>query len=282
MAYPYGLLPAIEQRFLKVDPSTGAMVPNALGTIESFIAATTTPLNTVSDQDGTANPVSIDIDADGFPETNIFVLPTGYKYRVKDSDGNILYTLDKVEDIGATFAATIGTLQTVGPTSEAPGYVVVPADRLVQIDTTGSTDDPARISLCSAASYSGILAIKNIGPVNLAVDPNGADTIDGANAAVLLQGALGIAGMGGISVQPVVILISDGVSSWSVWALSNGPPQAGAVLTANLPGTFADGWIRTVTDADTPVVGAELTGGGSDPAIVWASGDKWIVLGVVT
>ena len=281
MAYPYAFLPYVEQRFFKVDPDTGAIVPNADGTISSFLAGTSTPVATFSDQEGTENPVIIDLDADGYPETDIFVGPIGYKFVVKDSDGNTLYTRDKIEDIGLTFATNIGTLQTVGPTSESPGYVVDPDDRLVQIDTTGSTDDPARISLPAASSYSGILAVKNIGPVNLAVDPNGADTIDGQNDAVLLQGTLGQAGMGGIETQPVVILISNGVSAWSVWAISGGGPQAGAVATADLPGTFADGWIRGVTDATAPSIGDELAGGGSDPALVWGVGDKWIVIGIV-
>jgi hypothetical protein len=282
MAYPYAFLPYIEQRFFKVDPDTGAIVPNAEGTIASFLAGTSTPVATFSDQEGTENPVIIDIDADGYPETDIFVGPIGYKFVVKDSDGNTLYTRDKIEDIGLTAFTNFGTLQTVGPTSESPGYVVDPDDRLVQIDTTGSTDDPARISLCAASAFSGILGIKNIGPVNLAVDPNGSDTIDGANDAVLLPGAVALSGEDGIATQPVVLLISDGTSAWSVWAISGTGPEAGAVTTANLPGTHPDGWIRGVTDADSPSVGAELTGGGSDAALVWSTGDKWIVIAIVT
>ena len=43
MAYPYAFLPYVEQRFFKVDPDTGAIVPNAEGTIASFLAAVKGP-----------------------------------------------------------------------------------------------------------------------------------------------------------------------------------------------------------------------------------------------
>ena len=282
MAFPYGLLPWIELRFVKLDADTGQVVPNALGTVETFLAGTSTPQVTYTDQNGTANPTTITLDSDGRPPNPIFLGPVGYKFTVSDSDANVLYTLDDVEDIGLTFASNIGTLQTVGVTNEAPGYIVDPADRLVTIDTTGSATEPARITLPAASSYTGILAIKNVGPIGLAIDPNGSDAIDidTGGAAILLPPASNNVLSGAVAVQPVVILISDNISTWYVWSYSATGVDAGATTVALLPATKGAGFIRGVTDALTPVIGDPVTGGGAIPALVWWTGTSWNVFAI--
>lgn len=51
------------------------------------------------------------------------------------------------------------------------------------------------------------------------------------------------------------------------------------VLVANL-GTGPIGTLARVTDATSPTVGSTVTGGGSDPALVWYNGTNWTVFGV--
>lgn len=52
---------------------------------------------------------------------------------------------------------------------------------------------------------------------------------------------------------------------------------ASAVTVAGLPGAPSDGQIARVTDASTPVAGTVVSGGGSDPCLVWYNGSDWKV-----
>lgn len=49
------------------------------------------------------------------------------------------------------------------------------------------------------------------------------------------------------------------------------------VTVAALPGSPSTGQIARVTDADSPVSGSAVTGGGSSPALVWYTGSTWNV-----
>jgi hypothetical protein len=214
--YAGGLIPWIELRFLKLDATTGELVPNASGTIETYVAGTSTPLATYADANLiTANPTTITIDASGFPSNSgnriaMFLQPTGYKFIVKNSAGTTLYTIDLVEDVGQVFAATFGHLASAGGKNVTSGYTVLSTDRLVTVASSGGPN-PCVINLPVAANYKGMLAIKNLGTVPLAITPSGTQTIDTLNAVFTVSAAASPA-------FPSKMLINDGVSAW--WVLN--------------------------------------------------------------
>ncbi len=210
MLFPLGLLPFIELRFTKISPE-GLVVPNVDGTITCSIAGLNTAQATYTDALGAvANPVIINIGADGRPDGGVpvFLAPTGYKFVVKDSDGAILYSIDDVENVGSVFASIIGTAQTAGSKSVSSGYTVVATDRLVTVASTGGAN-PCLVNLPPAAQFSARLIIKNMGTIPLAVTPVGSETIDSVNAAYTIAA----------SSTPTFhsrVFISDNISAWWV------------------------------------------------------------------
>ena len=206
---PGELIPWIEQRFFTED---GA--PLSLGTVETYIAGTSTPAPTYEDADlATANPVIIELLADGRPPDPIFLAAHGYKFIVKDADGAEVYTIDDVENVGQVFAATYGTqLVSESALDEASGYIVPDDDTItfVTMDSTGGAN-PCVVTLPAASARAKPLVIKNMGTVPLAITPNGSDTIDGIAAAYAVAA----------SASPLfrtVTLCSDGVDAWWVTA----------------------------------------------------------------
>jgi len=89
---PATLYPCVQPQW-----STAAGVPVASGRIYSYVAGTTTPQPTYSDVDlaiANANPVVLN--AAGQSPTSLYLLPTGYKFRLDDADGVTLWTVDNV------------------------------------------------------------------------------------------------------------------------------------------------------------------------------------------
>lgn len=208
--FPGGLLPWIELRFLKV--TADGLEPNSNGYFKSFEAGLSTPLATYSDAElTTANPTTVDFDADGRTTVDVYLAPQGYKFEVYDSDDVLLYTVDDVEDIGGTFASQFGYLQTLGSKNVTSGYTVVPGDRLVTVASTGGPD-PCIINLPDAADFTGMLTIKNVGTVVVDITPAGIQTIDDVAAAYEIPVAAS-------PEFPSVILVSDGVSNY--WILAS-------------------------------------------------------------
>ena len=72
--------------------------PLASGRLDTFIAGTSTPVATYSDKELTVrNPVSIPLDSAGATQNDVFLDPTrSYKFVVKDSSGNTVFTRDYV------------------------------------------------------------------------------------------------------------------------------------------------------------------------------------------
>jgi hypothetical protein len=88
------LLPWVKPQF-----SDAEGVPVASGKLYSFIAGTTTPQATYSDVDlaaehANANPIVLN--AAGESGTSIYLLATGYKFRLDDADDVPLWTVDMV------------------------------------------------------------------------------------------------------------------------------------------------------------------------------------------
>lgn len=124
----------------------------ASGSMETYLAGTSTPLATYSDDNGTANPTTISLDASGRPSGAIFLStidangsPVSYKFVVKDSAGTTLYTQDDVRAGGTQLFDLTGTVNmeeytTLQDAVTAIGSdvrtLVVSANRTVSANTT--------------------------------------------------------------------------------------------------------------------------------------------------
>lgn len=203
---PAGWIPWLDAVFM----TAAGTAPNALGTLETYLAGTATPAATYSDSDlSVANPTTIDLDAAGRPETDIYLGAFGYKFILKTAGGVTIWTRDNIEDVGQVFAATYGNLETEGSKNQVSGYTVDPdTDQLVTMSSSGGAN-PCVVNLPAAADAPRPITIKNLGTIALAITPNGAETIDGI-AAVYTVAA---------SASPLfrtIELKSDGVNAWWV------------------------------------------------------------------
>jgi hypothetical protein len=199
---PASLLPWIKPQF-----SDALGVPVASGKLYSFVAGLDTPQPTYSDVALTiANANPIVLNAAGESPTSIYLLPTGYKFRLDDALGVPRWTVDHVEDLGGVF----GTTLTQGAKAVASGYTALTTDHLITVASTGGPS-PCVINLRAASATPQPLAIKNTGTVALSVVPNGADLIDGVHAAFTVPAAAA-------PKQPTIWLASDGVSAYYILA----------------------------------------------------------------
>jgi hypothetical protein len=93
---PAGLLPWVKPQF-----SDAAGVPVASGKLYSFVAGLDTPQPTYSDVNlAIANANPIVLNAAGQSPTTIYLLPTGYKFRLDDAQNVPLWTVDDVTTHG--------------------------------------------------------------------------------------------------------------------------------------------------------------------------------------
>lgn len=204
MALPLALVPWVELRFLLAD---GA--PNAGGFVKTYVAGTTTPLETYTGSDvdtDPANPTTIELDADGRPPDPIFLLPRGYKFIVEDADNVELYSIDNIEDVGATAFATLGQVLADGARDRTDGYVITDADNTITV-LPAASPDPCEIFLPAAADRGLPLTVINVGTVDVALTPDGSDTINGASGALTIPA-------GTTPVFAGATLNADGVSNW--------------------------------------------------------------------
>jgi hypothetical protein len=203
---PAGLLPWVKPQF-----TDAAGDPVASGKLYSFVAGLDTPQPTYSDVDlaiANANPTLLN--AAGQSATSIYLLPTGYKFRLDDANNVPLWTVDDVVDLGQVFAAAFGRTLTLGGKAVTSGYTVLATDRLITVASTGGAS-PCVINLLPAATATQPLTIKNTGTVALSIVPNGSDALEGVNAAYAVPASAA-------PLQPSVFLAPDGVSAWYVIA----------------------------------------------------------------
>lgn len=203
---PAALLPWVKPQF-----SDAAGVPVASGKLYSFVAGLDTPQPTYSDVDlevANANPLILN--AAGQSATSIYLLPTGYKFRLDDADDVTLWTVDDVEDVGQVFAAGFGVALTAGGKAVTSGYTALATDRLITVASTGGAS-PCVINLLPAATATQALCVKNTGTIALSVVPNGSDVLDGVNGAYTVPAAAA-------PVQPALFVAPDGVSAWYIVA----------------------------------------------------------------
>jgi hypothetical protein len=205
---PAALLPWVKPQFTDAEGH-----PVAGGQLYSFIAGTTTPQPTYTDVDlapAHAHPNPIVLNAAGMAASPIYLLPTGYKFRLDDAADVPLWTVDAVEDVGAVFAGGFGTSLAAGGKDVTSGYTVLATDRLVTVASTGGAN-PCVVNLLPCADASQPLAIKNTGTIPVSVVPNGSDSLEGASAAFSVPAASG-------TTRPTIWLVSDGVSAYYIIA----------------------------------------------------------------
>lgn len=146
------LLPVLKQRFFDLNG-----IPLAGGLLFSYIAGTTTPAATYTDEtaiSSNSNPVVLD--ADGYAEV---WLGTGvYKFILEDVNGNVQFTVDDVSNYG-----------TVSPTN--PWIKNSVTDGQSATDLAGITVDISVFSSCfldceiirgTTVIANGQLAIQNL------------------------------------------------------------------------------------------------------------------------
>ncbi len=208
MAYlfPGMILPWTERRFTDVNG-----VPLANGFFESYIAGTSTPLETYSDSDlNTANAVVMQLNDNGCTPFPIHLLPRAYKIIIRDvnSVAQPHYPFDNVMDVGQIFAEYFGTYASAGSKDVTSGYLTVNTDHFVTVSSAGGPN-PCIINLASASIAVWPLTIKNEGNLPLSLQPWGSNTIDGSGTPFVVPGAV-------YPVLPAITLQSDGVSAWRV------------------------------------------------------------------
>lgn len=153
---PGGLIPFVEQRFLKVTDE--GLVPNAGGFLEFRDTDLTTPKDTYTTQAlSVANPNPIELDADGRPPTNIYLAPGGYSVYATDADGAALWDIPFVEDVGSTFAMSSGTTQAGGAKSisSLPYSVIAATDNYVTVDSASAGDVVLPLTTARLATAAG-------------------------------------------------------------------------------------------------------------------------------
>jgi hypothetical protein len=94
---PAALLPWVKPQFCDAAGN-----PVASGKLYSFVAGTATPQPTYSNVGRTianANPVLLN--AAGQSATSMYLLATGYKFRLDDANNVTLWTVDDVSDVGS-------------------------------------------------------------------------------------------------------------------------------------------------------------------------------------
>ena len=204
-----GLLQWIERRFLDSDGH-----PLSGGFLYSFVAGTSTPLDSYADSDGvSANDNPMELDIDGRAPNDIYVLPTGYKWEVRNSANVLQYTYDDVSTPGDVFAANMGTILYAGGKDVDSGYEQVATDRTITTNEADATD-PFVLQLLPAADCTMDLTIVHFGSGDLSITPDGADTINGVAAAYVVTA-------GTTPDFPAITLRSDNVSGWLVISRAN-------------------------------------------------------------
>lgn len=206
MSLPGSLLPWVQLQF-----SDASGVPLVGGSVEFFVTGEASHKDTFAQADldpSSVNANPLTLDAAG--RAVIFLEPGGYDVEVSDADGNLIYTVEGVEDVGATFLSSLGVTFATGATNVTSGYTVLSTDYLVTVDSSGGAD-PCLINLPAAASHTQQVTIKNLGAIALSIVPNGSDTIE----ASLSSFSVAVAAS---PTFPSVVLVPDGVSTWYVLA----------------------------------------------------------------
>lgn len=153
--------------------SQGLIVPLNAGTINTFLAGSSTPATTYIDSAGTtANPNPIVLNSDGRPPNEIWLdLTKSYKFVIQDSASNVIATQDNIVAsgslVGLTGGAGVdasgapGNLSPFALLHTAPGYQKLPSGLYLQwgftsVITAGSS---IVVTLPIAFPNAGLIAV---------------------------------------------------------------------------------------------------------------------------
>ena len=192
---PGSLLGFLPGQFLDADGN-----PLAGGSIQFYETGTVTPKNVYADaqlSEALTNPVILD----GTGRATIFLEAGGYDAIIFDVSDVELWSVVGFEDIGQTFLASLGVIFSTGAEDVTSGYSVISTDQLVTVNSTGGAD-PCVINLPTASTRGLPLLIKNLGDIDIAVTPNGSDTVDGETGVVTIPAGDGTAPKPGLWLWP--------------------------------------------------------------------------------
>ncbi|CAN0496358.1 unnamed protein product, partial [Phaeothamnion confervicola] len=142
--------------------------PLAGGLLYTYIAGTTTPKTTFVDKDESAdNTNPVELDADGYAD--VWLDTGGYKFILKDADGNLLWTVDDIDGGNTTGYASAVITKSSGfnlSTLEQGNVIVCTASLTASL-------------LPAASAGNGFAALLiNLSAGNVTVDPDGSETIN--------------------------------------------------------------------------------------------------------
>lgn len=215
MALPLALLPWFTPPYMKLDDD-GNLVINEAGLIYTYASNGVDLQNTYQDQNGNSahsNPIVINA-AGWIPSNAIYVLPTGYVIKYRDSDGNLIRTFSFIEDVGSAFLSELGVQQSTGTVTSSSPYTQQSTDNAIYIEFATS----GTVQLLSAAAYLGALLIVNRAASTQSVTPHSGQTINAGAADASFTMAAGT-----WPNYPALLLLSDGVSNWTIQSYSNVP-----------------------------------------------------------
>ena len=174
--FPGSLCPWLQMQFCDDNGD-----PVANGTVTFKVTGTATNKDTFSNSD--LDPVNVNdnpltLDANGRPSSGaIFFEPGGYDITVKDELGATVYTVEGVEDVGATFLDQLGIILAEGETDAPDGYTITEDDNTVFALPVAGGD----YFLPSVADRKQPLVFINGGAVDAFPTRDGTDTFNGVN-----------------------------------------------------------------------------------------------------
>jgi hypothetical protein len=249
----------------------------ALGTINTFIAGSTTPIATYIDNTQTTqNGVSIALDAAGRPPNEIWLVSgSQYKFIVKDANGNTVgIAYDNISGINDPGAGSGGSLSvwvaTATPTFISASQFSVPGD----LRTTFPVGTRVKTTNTAGTVYGSVTAVAFTTFTTVTVQPD--------------TGSLD----SGLSVVAVSIngIVGQNVSSGAIAYLASLTYPAGSL------GLTVQGNVASIASLNTTVghlalvTRAVLLGGTStaltlapDTAIAsYITGQTWLAIGIAT
>jgi len=180
------------------------------GELYSYEAGTTTPLALYTDvsldiSTVASNPVVLQ--ADGRCDTNLYMLPQGYKFILKDQLGVTIWTADNISDPAYVVFDTFANVAANGARDQVDGYVITEDDNTVTM-LPAVSPDPCTVTLPPASSRGFPVTVINLSTtVAVLISPDGLDTINGVSGGLSLPA-------GASPVFSGTTLNSDGVSNW--------------------------------------------------------------------
>ncbi len=190
-------------------------LPLAGGFVSFFIVGTATPKNVFHDVDlTTAWTQPVELDDTG--RATIYLEPGGYSATVTDSaSASQPIDLTAFEDIGQTFFDDLGTGGPPTIVTVTSGYTCLDTDQVVLVNSSGGPN-PCIINLLPAASFiQRNLTIKNIGEIDLAVTPDGTDTLD------LVAGPYTVPGDASLTPLPSIVITTNPLTTTGAWYIES-------------------------------------------------------------